>query len=119
VVPFLAGIGGRAVRPVTWASAFAAVVGVSLLERTGAAPCWGDAFSLLSALAFGVQASRGRGVVRLLCRPSPPPARWPAAALPPPRPWTLNPPPPTPSSHDRSSALSTGLASLALTRLWS
>lgn len=58
VVPFLAGLSGRGVRPITWASAVAALVGVSLLEQSGSAPSWGDLWSALSAMAFGVQMFR-------------------------------------------------------------
>jgi drug/metabolite transporter (DMT)-like permease len=58
VVPFLAGASGRPVGRVTWAAAAAAVAGVSLLERSGAPPCWGDAWAMISAIAFGVQMYR-------------------------------------------------------------
>lgn len=58
VVPFLAGLSGRGVRPITWASALAALVGVSMLEQSGSAPSWGDLWSALSAIAFGVQMFR-------------------------------------------------------------
>ncbi len=57
VVPFLAGISGRGVSPVTWASCLAAMTGVGLLEQSGAAPGVGDVWSLVSAVFFGVQVS--------------------------------------------------------------
>ena len=58
VVPFLAGISGRGISLITWGSALVALVGVSLLEQTGADPSMGDVWSLLSAFAFGVQVFR-------------------------------------------------------------
>lgn len=66
VVPFLAGINGRGVRPLTWAAAVAALVGVSLLEQSGAAPCMGDVWSIISAIAFGVQIFRTEHFSRIL-----------------------------------------------------
>ena len=57
VVPFLAGISGKGVSIVTWASCIAAVMGVGLLEQSGAAPGVGDVWSMVSAVAFGIQAS--------------------------------------------------------------
>lgn len=68
VVPFLAGVTGRGVRPLTWAAAVTALVGVSLLEQGGAAPCAGDAWSILSAVAFGVQIFRTEHYSRVLGR---------------------------------------------------
>jgi hypothetical protein len=55
VVPFLAGLSGRGVKPITWASATAALVGVSMLEQSGSSPSLGDLWSALSAMFFGVQ----------------------------------------------------------------
>lgn len=58
-VPLLAGsrLGdSRGIKPVTWLSAVGAIVGVSFLEQSGAAPGVGDLWSLLSALFFGIQA---------------------------------------------------------------
>ena len=55
IVPILAGISGRGVQPLTWFSALAALLGVSMLEGGGSPPCLGDVWSFLSALAFGVQ----------------------------------------------------------------
>lgn len=66
VVPFLAGLSGRGVRPITWASAVAALVGVSMLEQSGSAPSWGDLWSALSAMAFGVQMFRTEHWSRVL-----------------------------------------------------
>lgn len=55
VVPLLAGITGRGVKPLTWASCVIALVGVGLLEQGGAAPGIGDVWNLLSAMFFGLQ----------------------------------------------------------------
>ena len=57
-MPLLAGSSfgdSRGVPLVTWLSALGAIVGVSLLEQSGAAPGMGDVWSLLSAIFFGVQ----------------------------------------------------------------
>lgn len=70
VVPFLAGLSGRGVRPITWASALAALVGVSMLEQSGSAPSWGDLWSALSAMAFGVQMFRTEYWSRVLGKDS-------------------------------------------------
>ena len=70
VVPFLAGISGRGVRPLTWASALAALVGVSLLEQSGSPPSFGDLWSALSAMAFGVQMFRTEYWSRVLGKDS-------------------------------------------------
>lgn len=66
VVPFLAGMSGKGVSPVTWASCLAALVGVGLLEQNGAAPGIGDVWSMLSAVAFGVQIFRTEHWARIL-----------------------------------------------------
>lgn len=66
VVPFLSGMKGERVSPVTLACAAAAVVGVGLLEQTGAEPGIGDVWSFLSAVAFGVQVFRTEHWARLL-----------------------------------------------------
>lgn len=55
VVPLLAGITGRGVKPLTWASCVIALVGVGLLEQGGAPPGIGDVWNLLSAVFFGLQ----------------------------------------------------------------
>ncbi len=55
VVPILAGLSGRGVKPLTWASCIVALVGVGLLEQGGAPPGVGDVWNLLSALFFGLQ----------------------------------------------------------------
>lgn len=58
MVPILAGVSGKAhVKPLTYVSALAALGGVGLLvERGGViAPSAGDAWSLASAIFFGVQ----------------------------------------------------------------
>ena len=57
-VPLLAGSSfgdSRGIPLVTWLSGLGAIVGVSLLEQSGAAPGIGDVWSLLSAVFFGVQ----------------------------------------------------------------
>ena len=58
IVPLLAGLSGRGVKPLTWASCFIALVGVGLLEQGGAPPGIGDIWNLLSALFFGLQVCR-------------------------------------------------------------
>ena len=55
MVPILAGLSGRGVRPLTVLSACVALFGVGLLEQGGAAPDIGDAWNLISAFAFGLQ----------------------------------------------------------------
>lgn len=66
VVPFLAGMTGKGVSAVTWASCLAALAGVGLLEQNGAPPGIGDAWSMLSAVAFGVQIFRTEHWARIL-----------------------------------------------------
>jgi drug/metabolite transporter (DMT)-like permease len=68
VVPFLAGFSGTGVRPLTWAAAVTAVLGVSLLEQGGAPPSMGDVWSIVSAVAFGVQIFRTEHYSRVLGR---------------------------------------------------
>lgn len=68
VVPFLAGFTGRGVRPLTWAAAVTALLGVSLLEQGGAPPSIGDVWSIVSAVAFGVQIFRTEHYSRVLGR---------------------------------------------------
>ena len=85
VVPLLAGLSGRGVSAVTWASCVAALVGVGLLEQGGAPPGVGDVWSMLSAIAFGLQVRCGGGLgcwVCVLCMPGDPlePPRTMAAA---------------------------------------
>ncbi len=61
VVPLLASLCGPERRPVrrsTWASVAASLVGIALLEDSGAPPAWGDFWSLASAVLFGVQIYR-------------------------------------------------------------
>ena len=58
VVPILAGLSGRGVKPLTWASCIVALLGVGLLEQGGAPPGVGDVWNLLSALFFGLQVSQ-------------------------------------------------------------
>lgn len=59
VVPFLAGLSGSRVRPVTWAAAALSLVGVGLLEQSGRPPSVGDIWSFVSAVAFGIQVEKG------------------------------------------------------------
>ncbi|KAI7839105.1 hypothetical protein COHA_007110 [Chlorella ohadii] len=66
VVPLLAGLSGKGVSPVTWASCVAALVGVGLLEQGGAPPGVGDIWSMLSAVAFGLQVFRTEHHARTL-----------------------------------------------------
>lgn len=70
VVPFLAGLSGRGVKPITWFSATAALVGVSLLEQSGSSPSLGDLWSALSAVCFGVQMFRTEAWARVLGKDS-------------------------------------------------
>lgn len=70
VVPFLAGISGRGVKTITWVSACAALVGVSLLEQSGSSPSLGDLWSALSAMFFGVQMFRTEHYARVLGKDS-------------------------------------------------
>lgn len=58
MVPILAGLSGRGVKPLTWASCIVALLGVGLLEQGGAPPGVGDVWNLLSALFFGLQVSQ-------------------------------------------------------------
>lgn len=58
IVPILAGLSGRGVAPLTWASALGAFVGMACLEESGAPPSLNDTFCLLSACSFGVQVFR-------------------------------------------------------------
>lgn len=55
IVPFLAAFTGERLTPITWASAFTAIVGVYFLENGGSPPGIGDIWSILSAVAFAVQ----------------------------------------------------------------
>ncbi|MCO5568444.1 hypothetical protein L7F22_022143 [Adiantum nelumboides] len=58
VVPLLAGLSGRDIPKVTWASSLMAFVGVGLLETSGSPATLGDLWSLLSAVLFGVHMLR-------------------------------------------------------------
>ena len=66
VVPLLAGLNGRGVKPMTWVAAMTALAGVFLLEQSGAPPCAGDVWSIISAIAFGVQIFRTEHWTRVL-----------------------------------------------------
>ena len=57
VVPILAGLSGKGVRTLTWASALGATLGCALLGTgNGAGFGVGDLLSVLSAVFFGIQA---------------------------------------------------------------
>ena len=59
VVPVLAGLLGTAsLKRMTWVSVGAALLGVMLLEDSGAPPSWGDFWNFASAVLFGVQIYR-------------------------------------------------------------
>lgn len=59
VVPLMAGLFGTAkLKRSTWAAVAAALLGISLLEDSGAPASWGDFWSFLSAVLFGVQIYR-------------------------------------------------------------
>lgn len=59
VVPVLAGLMGSAtLKRMTWVSVGAALIGVMLLEDSGAPPSWGDFWNFASAVLFGVQIYR-------------------------------------------------------------
>ncbi|KAK9816430.1 hypothetical protein WJX72_000116 [[Myrmecia] bisecta] len=66
VVPLLAGLSGKGVKPLTWASAIIALVGVGLLEQGGKAPNIGDAWGFASAVLFGIQVFRTEHFSRVL-----------------------------------------------------
>eukprot|EP00884_Botryococcus_braunii_P011531 jgi/Botrbrau1/20379/Bobra.0006s0041.2 len=66
IVPFLAAFTGEKLTPVTWASAFTAIVGVYFLENGGSPPGVGDIWSILSAVAFAVQIWRTEAVSKHL-----------------------------------------------------
>lgn len=56
VVPLMAGLCGTAkLKRSTWAAVLACLVGISLLEDSGAPASWGDFWSFLSAVLFGAQ----------------------------------------------------------------
>lgn len=59
VVPLMAGLCGTAkLKRSTWAAVLACLVGISLLEDSGAPASWGDFWSFLSAVLFGAQIYR-------------------------------------------------------------
>lgn len=59
VVPMLGGmLGSVKLKRVTWISVVSALLGVMLLEDSGAPPSWGDFWSFASAVLFGVQIFR-------------------------------------------------------------
>lgn len=56
VPPLMAGLFGTTrLKRTTWAAVVAALVGISLLEDSGAPASWGDFWSFASAVLFGVQ----------------------------------------------------------------
>lgn len=63
VPPLMAGLFGTTrLKRTTWAAVVAALVGISLLEDSGAPASWGDFWSFASAVLFGVQVGWGRCV---------------------------------------------------------
>lgn len=59
VPPLMAGlIGTTKLKRTTWAAVGAALVGISLLEDSGAPASWGDFWSFASAVLFGIQIYR-------------------------------------------------------------
>lgn len=60
VVPLMAGLFGTArLKRSTWGAVAAALVGISLLEDSGAPASWGDFWSFMSAVLFGAQVCGG------------------------------------------------------------
>lgn len=56
VVPLMAGLCGTAkLKRSTWGAVVACLVGISLLEDSGAPASWGDFWSFISAVLFGAQ----------------------------------------------------------------
>ncbi|KAK9835158.1 hypothetical protein WJX81_002165 [Elliptochloris bilobata] len=67
VVPILAGLTGKGVRALTWASALGAVLGCALLGTGGGSGFGtGDLLSVLSAVFFGIQVFRTEHVAHKL-----------------------------------------------------
>jgi len=59
VVPLLAGLFGQSkIKKMTWFAVGIALLGVMLLEDSGAPPSWGDFWSFASAVLFGLQIFR-------------------------------------------------------------
>lgn len=58
VVPLFAGLFGARIPTLTWGAGTAALVGVGLLESSGAPPSIGDAWILVSAMFFGIHMLR-------------------------------------------------------------
>lgn len=59
VVPLMAGLFGTAkLKRTTWGAVLGALVGISLLEDSGAPASWGDFWSFMSAVLFGAQIYR-------------------------------------------------------------
>ncbi|KAH0455264.1 hypothetical protein IEQ34_015296 [Dendrobium chrysotoxum] len=63
VVPFIDGIFGATVPPMTWSGALLSLVGVAMLEY-GGSPCVGDILNLLSAVFFGIHILRTEQISR-------------------------------------------------------
>lgn len=67
VPPLMAGLFGTTrLKRTTWAAVVAALVGISLLEDSGAPASWGDFWSFASAVLFGVQIYRAEVWSKLL-----------------------------------------------------
>ncbi|CAI9095998.1 OLC1v1032058C3 [Oldenlandia corymbosa var. corymbosa] len=64
VVPLLDGLLGSEIPAVTWFGAFMSIVGVGMLETSGAAPCVGDFLNFSSAVFFGVHMLRTQHISR-------------------------------------------------------
>jgi drug/metabolite transporter (DMT)-like permease len=58
VVPMLSALGGKAVRPVVWLAAGLALAGTGMLSFDGGPPNRGDAWTLLTALTWGIYIHR-------------------------------------------------------------
>lgn len=75
-VPLMAGLCGTAkLKRSTWAAVGAALVGISLLEDSGAPASWGDFWSFASAVLFGAQVGAqgcGAQLRGRMCMPEPP-----------------------------------------------
>eukprot|EP01026_Neomeris_dumetosa_P002664 TRINITY_DN1071_c0_g2_i2.p1 TRINITY_DN1071_c0_g2~~TRINITY_DN1071_c0_g2_i2.p1 ORF type:complete len:438 (-),score=50.25 TRINITY_DN1071_c0_g2_i2:1407-2624(-) len=68
LVPVMAGLSGRGVKPLTWGAGIMALLGVSMLEGGGGhPPNMGDFWSLISAVGFALQIFRTEAICRGYC----------------------------------------------------